>query len=90
MSYFTRNFTLARTRTQHGAITDASGWTGFWPFRSWISYHIGVNCDAIAQVDGRLLVYRRGRVIASAQIPLNTRFNLLSLLMPRHTRGPGR
>lgn len=87
MTYLTRNFTLTRTRMRHGAIVDASGWTAFWPFRSIVSYHVGVNCDSMAEDNGRLLVYRRGRVIASARIPRRTGFSLLSLLAPRHSRG---
>ena len=83
MSFFTKKFTLARTRMILGAIVDAVGWTEFWPFRRPVSYHVGVNCDSIAEVDGRLLVYRRGRVIATADIPRHTKFNLAALLTPR-------
>jgi len=88
MSYFTRRFKLQRTRTSRDAIVDATGWTDFWPFRRPISYHVGVNCDSMAEVDGRLLVYRRGRVIAAAELPRHARFNLVALLLPRHARKP--
>ena len=66
MSEFTRNFTVVRTRCVLGAIVDVAGWTGHWPFRRAVSYHVGVNCDAIAAADGRIYVYRRGWTIAVA------------------------
>ena len=68
MDQVTRTFSLEKTRSKNGIIVDAVGKTGTWPFRRTISYHVGVNCDAIAIVDGRLLVQRRGRGIAVAEL----------------------
>ena len=69
MTGFTRTFNLDRMRSAQGVIEDASGWTGRWPFRRAVSFHVGVNCDAISLNDGRLHVRRRGRVIAVAGFP---------------------
>ncbi|MCC6212024.1 MAG: hypothetical protein IT513_13375 [Burkholderiales bacterium] len=86
MTGFTRSFTLVRTRTAQGAIADASGWTGCWPFRKRVSYHVGVNCDAISLSDGRLYVYRRGWTIAVAELRAAPRWRWPTLLRPRHAR----
>jgi hypothetical protein len=93
MDYFTRKFTLQKTRSKLGAITDAVGRTGNWPFRRTISYHIGVNCDAISISDDRLRVLRRGHTVAVAELP-RARMSLWrllrsswdALLFPRHAR----
>jgi hypothetical protein len=68
MDKVTRNFILEKTRSKNGTIVDAVGKTGSWPFRRTISYNAGVNCDAITVVDGQLLVQRRGRCIAVAEL----------------------
>jgi len=86
MTSATRSFTVARTRTENGSIVDAAGWTGSWPFRRPVSFHVGVNCDSIAQSDGRLYVYRRGWTIAVADIRTSPKFAWSALLHPRHPR----
>ena len=89
----TRRFTLEETRSRLGAIVDAIGSTGYWPFRRTISYHIGINCDAITVQDDNLHVQRRGRTIAVAGLlgapsPLSRllRTGWQGLLHPRHAR----
>lgn len=82
----TRKFTATRTRFAQGAIVDAAGWTGCWPFRRAVSYHVGVNCDSIVLSEGRLQVCRHGRTIALATLRANDRFRWAALLHPRHTR----
>jgi hypothetical protein len=84
VTQFTKSFTLVRTRAAQGAIADASGWTGCWPFRRRVSYHVGVNCDSISQSDGRLYVYRRGWTIAVAEAQEAPRRGWTALLHPRH------
>ena len=92
MDTFTRKFILEKTRSKRGAIVDAIGNLGNWPFRRTISYNVGVNCDAIEAGDGLLRVLRHGRTIAIAELPLPVGFlrRLLnwctSLLHPRHAR----
>ena len=68
MDVCTRKFTLEETRSSEGAIIDAKGRTGCWPFRRTISYHVGVNCDSIAVRDDLLHVQRRGRTIATSEL----------------------
>jgi len=89
----TRKFLLEKMRSTVGAITDVSGNLGNWPFRRTISYHVGVNCDAISVRDGHLYVQRRGRTIAVAEMPRRigplrrfAQFARDSLLHPRHAR----
>jgi len=96
MDEFAISFSLERTRSRDGAIVDASGRSGYWPFRRVISFHVGVNCDAISVSDGRLRVQRRGRTIAFAALigapsPLGRllRSGWASLLHPRHANGEG-
>jgi hypothetical protein len=91
MDRITRKFTLQETRSKLGAIVDVIGRTGHWPFRRTISYHVGINCDAIAIRDVHLHVQRCGRTIATAVLPGAPkplrRFLLSgweSLLHPRH------
>jgi len=84
MTQYTRTFTLARTRASQGSIDVASGWTGCWPFRRRVSYHVGVNCDSISQSDGRLYVHRRGWTIAIAELRPAPGCAWLALLHPRH------
>jgi hypothetical protein len=84
MTEFTKTFTLLRTHNAHGAIADASGWTGCWPFRRRVSYHVGVNCDSISQSDGRLYVRRRGWTIAVAELRPAPGHRWSALLHPRH------
>lgn len=84
MTGFTRNFTLSRLRSAQGVIEDATGWTGRWPFRRPVSYHVGVNCDSIAQSDGHLYVYRRGWTIAVAEVRVSQKCSWSALLLPRH------
>jgi hypothetical protein len=94
MNDLTRKFILETTRSTLGAITDVTGNLGNWPFRRVISYHIGVNCDAISVRDGHLYVHRRGRTIAIAELPQRLgplkrllQFLRNGLLHPRHARG---
>ena len=93
MDDLTRKFILEKMRSKKGAILDAVGNLGNWPFRRTISYHVGVNCDSIEARDGYLRVQRRGRTIAIAEMP--PRRGLLqrlwrngwnSLMHPRHDR----
>ena len=91
MDICTRKFRLEETRSSAGAIIDAKGRTGCWPFRRTISYHVGVNCDSIAVRDDLLHVQRRGRTIATSELlgvpsPLARRLRSIyeALLHPRH------
>jgi len=96
MEHLTRVFFLEKIRSKLGAIVDVVGNLGNWPFRRTISYHVGVNCDAIEASDGYLRVQRRGRTIAIAEMP--PRASLLrrllrsgwhALLHPRHSLTSG-
>jgi len=89
MAEYTRNFTVSRTHSADGVIVDATGWTGRWPFRRPVSYHVGVNCDAITASGDRLYVTRRGWTIAVAEAPGQSRLSWAALLCPRHARGSG-
>ena len=87
----TRKFNLKETRSSEGAIVDAKGCTGFWPFRRAVSYHVGVNCESISVRDDLLHVQRRGRIVATAELlgapsPLSRllRAGWEALLHPRH------
>lgn len=90
----TRKFILEKTSSRGGKIDDVVGNLGNWPFRRTISYHIGVNCDAIEAKDGFLRVLRRGRTIAIAELPPPASLvrRLLrawsALLHPRHAGSP--
>ena len=91
MEHLTRVFFLEKIRSKLGAIVDVVGNLGNWPFRRTISYHVGVNCDAIETRNGYLYVLRRGRTIAIAEMPPRPGFlqRLLrggwnALLHPRH------
>jgi len=91
MDSTTRKFTLEETRSKQGLIVDAIGRTGYWPFRRIISYHVGINCDAINVQNGHLHVQRRGRTVAYAELlgvpsPLSQlpRSGWRALLHPRH------
>ena len=64
-----RRFTLKGMLSKHGTIIDAYGSTGFWPFREPISYHVGINCDAISADNGELRVQRYGQTVALARLP---------------------
>ncbi|MGH8765736.1 MAG: hypothetical protein ACRET8_08460, partial [Burkholderiales bacterium] len=64
-----RKFTLNGVLSKQGTIVDAYGLTGFWPFREPISYHVGINCDAISASNGELHVQRYGQVVARARMP---------------------
>ena len=85
MENLTRKFILEKTRSRRGAIVDAVGNLGNWPFRRTISYHVGINCDSISVQDGRLQVQRRGRTIAVAEL-IGAPSLLARLLHPRHRR----
>jgi hypothetical protein len=87
----TRKFRLEKTRSSEGAIKDATGRTGCWPFRRTISYHVGVNCDSICVRNDLLHVQRRGRTIATSELlgvpsPLARQWRAIweALLHPRH------
>jgi hypothetical protein len=74
-------------------ISDVEGRVGLWPFRRPVSFHVGVNCDAITAADDGVRVFRRGALIAlSRYAPLAFRklrapkFDWELLLTPRHTR----
>ena len=69
MGDLTRVFFPEKIRSKLGAIVDVVGNLGNWPFRRTISYHVGVNCDAIEIRDGYLCVLRRGRTIAIGEMP---------------------
>ena len=84
MTQYTKSFTLDRVRSAQGAIEDANGWTGCWPFRRRISYHVGINCDSISQSDGRLYVHRCGWTIAVADMRTAPCLPWSALLHPRH------
>jgi len=86
MTTATRSFTVARTRTENGGIVDAAGWTGSWPFRKRISFHVGINCDSIVQSDGLLYVYHHGWTIAVSATRAKPGFDWSALLYPRHGR----
>jgi hypothetical protein len=88
MTEWIRKFTATRTRLAQGAIVDAAGWTGCWPFRRALSYHVGINCDSIVLSEGRLQVWRNGRTIALAILRSGNGFRWSALLHPRHSR-PG-
>ena len=81
-----RKFTATHTRLVLGKIADAAGWTGFWPFRRAVSYHVGVNCDSINLDAGRLQVRRGGRTIAIAALRNGKGLRWTALLHPRHDR----
>lgn len=87
MSTITRTFRIGRARRERGVLLDVAGWTGHWPFRRWISYHVGVNCDAIDAEGGRVYVRRRGWTVAVADYPRPLWPTLMGLLFPRHTSG---
>ena len=93
MEDLTRKFALEKMRSRQGAIVDVIGNQGNWPFRRTISYHVGVNCDAIENRDGFVRVHRRGRTIAIAEMPPRQstllrllRSGLEPMLHPRHAR----
>ena len=93
MTVFTRTFKLDRAHLAQSAIVDAEGWTGSWPFRRRISFHVGGNCDSITLSDGRLFVHRHGWTIAVAEMgsaalspEAAPRFSLWAYLCPRHAR----
>jgi len=86
MTGMLRKFTATRTRLAQGAIVDAAGWTGYWPFRRAVSYHVGINCDSIALSEGLLQICRHGRTIALAELRANDGCRWSALLHPRHAR----
>jgi len=86
MTGLVRKFTATRTRLAEGVIVDAAGWTGFWPFRRTVSYHVGINCDSIAMRDGRLDISRCGRTVAIAALRGGKGLRWTALLHPRHAR----
>jgi hypothetical protein len=63
-----RVFTLSRVSRTNRQISDVLGRIGTWPFRRDVSYHVGVNCDSIVVSAGKVIVQRRGRVIAAAPV----------------------
>ena len=67
MEDLTRKFILEKTRSRRGAIVDAVGNLGNWPFRRTISYNVGVNCDAIEAGNG----YLRARLSGALKTELN-------------------
>jgi hypothetical protein len=90
MSQFTTKFFLESTRSKRGAIVDAVGNLGNWPFRRSVSYNVGINCDSIEAQDGVLRVLRHGRTIAVAELPpplslaRRLRRAVSDLMHPRH------
>lgn len=93
MSEFVK-FRITGCKFDIAGISEVSGQVGFRPFKRPVSYHVGVNCDAIAAGDDGVRVYRRGalrafsrydsRMFARIGMP---RLNWEALLTPRHARG---
>jgi hypothetical protein len=86
-------FTITTCRFGVAGISDVEGRVGLWPFRRPVSFHVGVNCDAITAADDGVRVLRRGALIAcSRYAPLAfrklqvTKLDWEQLLTPRHTR----
>lgn len=64
------HFTLTGVGASDQGVHEVEGRIGSWPFARPLSYHIGINCDAI-DVDrvgaGDVVVYRRGKPIARSR-----------------------
>jgi len=63
-----RKFKLKDMRSNRDIVIDATGRVGWWPFAYPISFHVGINCDAIVAAGNRLNVLRHGEVIAFADL----------------------
>jgi hypothetical protein len=86
-------FRITGCRFGVAGISDVEGRVGVWPFRRPVSFHVGVNCDAITAADDGVRVFRRGTLIAfSPYTALAFRklraptLDWEQLLTPRHTR----
>jgi len=74
-------------------ISDVEGRVGLWPFRRPVSFHVGVNCDAVVGRGDGVRVLRRGALTAfSRYASLAIRklrapkLDWEQLLPPRHVR----
>lgn len=69
-------FTLTGVGASDQGRHEVEGRIGTWPFARPLSYHIGINCDAI-EVErggaGDVVVYRRGKPIARSRGGLGAR-----------------
>ena len=63
MSDFVK-FRITGCRFGIAGISEVSGQVGLWPFSRPVSYHVGVNCDAIEAGDDGVRIYRRGALRA--------------------------
>ena len=86
-------FRIITCRFGVAGISDVEGRVGLWPFRRPVSFHVGVNCDAITAADDGVRMFRRGALIAFARYaPLAFRklqvpkLDWEQLLTPRHAR----
>jgi hypothetical protein len=87
-------FRITGCRFGIAGISEVSGRVGFWPFSRPVSYHLGINCDAIEAGDEGVRIYRRGTLRAFSRYnpTLFTKLgapklNWAALLTPRHARG---
>ena len=86
-------FRITGRRFGIAGISDVEGRVGLWPFRRPVSFHVGVNCDAITAADDGVRVFRRGALIAFSRYA-SLAFRKLHapkldwerLLAPRHVR----
>lgn len=62
-------FRITACRFGIAGISEVSGRVGIWPFSRPVSYHAGINCDAIDAGDDGVRVYRRGALL----MPRHTR-----------------
>ena len=58
------SFTVTGFGNSGQGVHEVEGRIGRWPFARPMSYHIGINCDAIELDAGCVVVYRRGKPIA--------------------------
>jgi len=87
-------FSITSCRFAGAGISDVEGRVGLWPFRHPVSYHVGINCDAIRSADDGVRVFRRGTLIAFSRYASLAfrelhapRLQWEQLLTPRHRRG---
>jgi len=61
------SFTVTGFGNSGQGVHEVEGRIGRWPFARPMSYHIGINCDAIEVDAGCVVVYRRGKPIARSR-----------------------